>query len=230
MTDHHGLHGLGRIPHPETPRAAALYPVTAHPLYATTTATRRNWRQVIYLDQGQTGTCVANALGHRRGDYPTPEPEIDEVWARELYVAATGDTGLQDGTSALAVCRVLAARNEISAYHWVTTPDELKNTILVAGSVAIGIDWYSSFDDPIARYGSSYIDWVPASGIRGGHEVLLDGVNLTPYYGPPYYWLKNSWGTWYGHNGRVRVACSAIDTLVFSDGGDAVLPTEILAA
>lgn len=217
--------GLGRNPHPETPDAAALYPVRA--LLTPTTSTRKYWWQGgAHLDQGQTGTCVGNAFAHRRADSPRPTSGIDEAWARKLYVDASGDTTLQQGTSGILACRVLAERGTISAYHWVTSPSEFRQTLLTIGSVCIGIDWYNSMFTPNVQYSNSYLKVDKSSGLAGGHEVVINGINLAPSTGPAFYRLKNSWGTGWGKGGTARVACNALDDLIFNDNGDAVVITE----
>jgi hypothetical protein len=180
------------------------------------------------LDQGQTGTCVSNALAHRFADGPTLHAGIDEKWAQDVYVAATGDTTLQEGTSALDVCRYLKATGRLSGYHWVTSMAELENTLLGVGSVCIGIDWYNSMFDPIDRYGSLYLNVKPSSGLAGGHEVLINGIRLdTVAPEPPFVRLKNSWGRGWGNGGTVRVGFADLAALVFGGTGDCVLITEV---
>lgn len=210
-----------------TPVAAALFPVTRRTDYTVTLATRKYWWQNgAHLDQGQTGTCVGNAFAHRRADSPVPVTGIDEAWAQKLYVDASGDTTLEQGTSGLAACRVLATRGTISQYHWVTTPEEMQNTILTLGPVCIGIDWFNSMFYPNAKYSNMYIPVDYTSGLAGGHEVVINGINLHPTDGPPFYRLKNSWGTSWGKGGSARIAMSLVHDLLFARGGDAVIITE----
>lgn len=219
--------GLGREPHSDTPEAAERYPVRSLTAFAPTTATNRYWWQNgAHLDQGQTGTCVGNALAHRRADSPMPTAGIDEVYARQLYVDASGDGTLQQGTSAILACRVLASRGTITQYHWVTSPDELRQTILTVGSVCVGTDWYNSMFEPVAQYSHQYLRVNRASGVAGGHEYLINGINLAPTAGPPFYRMKNSWGTSWGKNGTARVACADLESVIFDHDGDAVVISE----
>jgi len=218
----------GRIAHPDTPIAATLHPVTAHPDYSTD-VTRTNkfyWENGAWLDQGNFGTCVGNALAHRRADAPKPVTGIDEAWAQNLYVQASGDTSMQQGTSAILACRVLQDWGDISAYYWMSDADELRNTVLNVGSVCIGVYWYYSMEYPYAYNNNMYININEASGIAGGHEVLVNGVNLAPAVGKPYYRIKNSWGRGWGHNGTVRVFTEDLENLIFNSDGDAVLIME----
>jgi hypothetical protein len=228
------MKGLGRVPNPETPLAAAAYPVTAHPAYAVSLDTYRYWFEgEAWLDQGATGTCVGNAFAHRYADAPVLHTGIDEAWARELYVAASGDTTLQEGTSALAACRVMYRRAEISAYHWITSPDEFINTLLTVGPACVGVNWYPSYDHPQVLYGSgrAYLSLDRSVAPRGGHEFVVNGINLRPVSGPPFARMKNSWGkSWPGSTygpGTARIPLDDLWTLLFSENGDAVVVTEM---
>jgi hypothetical protein len=212
--------------------------VTRHPDYRAALDTYRYWWEGgAWLDQGQTGTCVGNAFAHRYADAPNPEVGIDEAWARALYVAASGDTTLQQGTSGLAACRELTKEGKISAYHWVTSADELRNTILALGSVCVGTNWYNSMFKPKLGLNSrAYMVVDKASGLAGGHEYVINGINLAPTSGPAYYRMKNSWGKqWPGDEisgtvygaGTARFACTDLEELIFNENGDAVLITEV---
>jgi hypothetical protein len=222
-------HGLGRVAHPDTPAASALYPVTRRADYRATLATYKYWWQGgAWLDQGQTGTCVGYTFAHRRADSPVPVAGITGTWARNLYVDASGDETLQEGTSGLAACRVLAGRGTITAYHWVTSAQELRNTVLAMGTVCVGTDWYGSMFEPYAKYSNMYLRVDSSSGLAGGHEYLINGINLQPTYGKPYYRVKNSWGTGWGKGGTARILCADLEDLVFNHAGDAVIVTEAL--
>jgi hypothetical protein len=63
-----------------------------------------------------------------------------------------------------------------------------------------------------------------ASGVRGGHEYLLDVIDLSPDEGPPYARLHNSWGLGWGHSGTVRVSIDDLNTLFV---GDAFICSEL---
>lgn len=217
--------GLGRLRHPSTTRAAALHPVE----HRRSGRTRRFWFEgEVFLNQGSTGTCVGNALGHRYADGPVRHPGIDEAWAQRLYVDASGDQTLEVGTSALEACRVLLARGEVSAFHWILTPGDLRATLLEVGSVCVGVDWFASMDRPVQQFDNSYLPVDFASPIRGGHEFVLNAIDLAPAFGgPAYYRMKNSWGKGWAHGGTARVACDDMEALLFGYGGDAVLIDEV---
>jgi len=221
-------YSLGRVKNPNTARAASLYPVTKRTDFRTLDLPpyRYWWENGAWLDQGPYGTCVGNAFAHRRADGPVRVAGIDEDYAIQLYLDASGDTTLQEGTSAWAACRAMMARGEISSYHWITSPQELRDAIRSVGSICIGIDWYNSMFDPYPKYNNYWIDINYSSGLAGGHELLLNGVNLSPNSGPAFYRLKNSWGRGWGKGGTVHVDCNALEELIFSHYGDAVVITE----
>jgi hypothetical protein len=213
---------LGRLPDPDTPRAASLYPATV----GETDRTVRKWKQNgAWLDQGPYGTCVGNAFGHRRADGPVPIPGIDELWAQKLYLEASAiywgvpDTTMKKGTSARSAGEVLLKRGAIDRYEWITTPEGLRYTLLEVGSVCLGIDWYTSMDNPkLVMKGDAHAYYITQDRTtvkRGGHELLINGIDLAPADGmDPYVRLKNSWGTTWGAHGTARMRLAEIEELV----------------
>jgi hypothetical protein len=211
-----------------------MYPVTQREDYRASLDTVRYWFEgEVWLDQGQTGTCVFNAFDHRLADAPNVEAGWNESIAQMDYRLATGDATLEEGTTALVAARYYQGKGKISAYHWVTSPLELRNTVLELGSVLAGTNWYESMFWPKDTYGNGrgYITVDRSSGLAGGHEYLINGINLEPDVGPPFYRMKNSWGkSWPGTPkgpGTARFACTDLEELIFGEGGDAVLITEV---
>lgn len=221
------IYGLGRKPHADTPRAARLYSTTEL-VREFWDKPHRYWRQDgAWLDQGAEGTCVGYAFAHRRADATVMTAGIDADYARTLYLDASGDSTYQEGTYAIEACRVLALRGEITAYYWVSSPEELVNTLLQRGPVCVGTNWYEDMFDPVPANENAYLD---VSGrYAGGHEYVLNAVNLEPLDGPPYYRMKNSWGTTWGYRGTARIPKPEMDDLIFAQGGDAVLIKEVRA-
>ena len=226
--------GLGRLLDPETPRAAALYPVAG----GTTDRLRRRWNAPLRLNQGATGTCVGNAFAHRRAGGPIRIDGIDEDWARKLYLEASAiywgepDVSLQKGTSAVSACDVLLRRKAIASYewvaHWNAGPDILRYTLLERGSVCVGSNWYRSLDHPVRVGEEFYLTVDYASGVRGGHEFVIDRIDLDPVDGSePYYGMLNSWGPGWGKNGTARFRVADLERLIFEGWGDAVLIREL---
>jgi hypothetical protein len=228
-------YGLGRRLDPETPRAAALYPVRA----ATTDRTVRNWNQKgAWLDQGRTGTCVGNAFAHRRADGPVKVSGIDQAFARQLYLEASAlywgepDTSLQKGTSAVSACQVLMRRGAIDQYEWVANwnagPENLRYTLLELGPVCVGSNWYESMYSPVRVGDQFYMKVNYSSQLHGGHEYVINKLDLDPQDGSePYYRIKNSWGQGWAKNGTARFRLADLEELIFEGWGDAVLIHEV---
>jgi hypothetical protein len=140
------------------------------------------------------------------------------------------DNDPNGGTSGLAASKAMKNRGEISAYHHITSADELITTLLDVGTVCVGTNWYNSMFKPYSAYGNSYLNVDQMSGVAGGHEFLANGINLMPAAGEPYVRMKNSWGhyTWPGsHSGTARILLDDLFSLVFDQGGDAILITEV---
>lgn len=121
----------------------------------------------------------------------------------------------------------LKVRGEITGFYWCDNPDQLRNAVLSIGSVAVGTLWYNSMFDPVDRYSNKYIVVDPSSGLAGGHEYLINGINLNPSSGKPFYRMKNSWGTSWGKSGGARINCEDLENLIFARDGDACVVAEV---
>lgn len=221
------LRHLGRLPLPRDDRDYRLDTILRR-----TTATRKFWYRPLMLDQGYTGTCEGNAWTGWLADGPITHPDIaalddpttGEAYARALYVEATGDTSLQEGAYTRQLLSVLVKRGLVGAYYRASSVEEVCQAILTLGPICFGSPWYSSMDRVVLQYDNAYIRVDEASGVRGGHEYLLDAVNLSPSAGPPFARLHNSWGPGWGHQGTVRVS---IDDLHLLFVGDAFICSEL---
>lgn len=220
--------GFGRL---ELPRDDRDFSVRQ--LLTAATTGMRNWPKPLVLDQGRTGTCEGNAWTGWLADGPVKHPDIaaiqdagaGEQYAQDLYVEATGDKTLQKGAYTRQILTVLVGRGLVGAYYNAANVDEVVQTILTVGPVCFGSNWYGSMDTPQTAYGNVYLSVDEASGVRGGHEYLLDGVNLEPADGEPYVRLHNSWGTGWAHGGTARVTLNDLGKLFV---GDAFVATELV--
>jgi hypothetical protein len=227
--------GLGRLLDRDTPRAASLYPVRAE----TSTRTVRSWAQDgAWLDQDGYGTCVAHAFGHRRADGPLKVDGITEAWAKKFYLEAsafywgTPDTTMQKGTSGLSAAQALLKRGAIDKFEWVSSPEAFRYALLERGSLCMGIDWYRAMDVPkpvtIAGRTAYYLDLDDMSYKRGGHEILINKIDLNPLDGfEPYCRIKNSWGTDWGQHGTARIRLSDMDDFISKGWVDLILIHEL---
>lgn len=184
-------------------------------------------RYIPILDQGQLGSCTGNAetgaLGCDPcyGGLPSAHPHLDEQLALSIYSDAEkldGGSGYppeDQGSTGQSVCQVAKNRGLISGYTWCQDLADCLDA-LQSGPVLLGVNWYSSFDEPdvhgvVALPSSAYI--------RGGHEILareLDTKNELV-------WCDNSWGTGWGLQGRFAFPYQVL-TRLFAEQGDCAVP------
>lgn len=134
--------------------------------------------------------------------------------ARWLYLEAQtidewDDTPPGEGTSVRAGCDILRARGHrrvqnrqtgpellehgIAANRWAQSIDEVRAAIFARLAVAIGVNWYSNFDDPILVNGEYWIGRGNIGLVRGGHCTALyrfsdrrQAVRMMNSWGPAY--------------------------------------------
>ncbi len=175
------------------------------------------------LNQGQIGSCTANALCGALDSAPdyaggVALTEQDAISLYELETQLEGQPYPPNdpGGSGLMVCKAAKQRGMISSYKHAFGIDQAL-AALVLRPVITGINWYTSFDTPDPASGLVAI----ASGatVRGGHEVVADGIDADNRL----VWLWNSWGTSWGLGGRF---CMSFDTWeqLLNERGDVTVP------
>lgn len=185
-------------------------------------------RHIPILDQGSLGSCTGNAMVGDLGTSPDFEglpsnhPALDENEAVHLYSEATKLDPYQGtyppddtGSDGLSVAK--AAKNDglISGYQHCTTLDSTLQA-LMNGPVIIGINWYSSFDNPDP---DGTIRITSNAYVRGGHEVVLRSVDtVNSKFGG-----DNSWGPDWGNNGSFKMSYTTF-TRLMSEDGDCTVP------
>ena len=194
-----------------------------HQRTATALVTVTHERRIPILNQGGAGACTGNAETGALGTeplysaLPRPHPHLSEGFALGLYSAAEtldGDGPYppnDNGSSGLSVCQ--AARNAglIAGYtHCLGVPDVLD--ALQTGPVILGIDWYTSFDTPGPITGIIAI--TPGATVRGGHEILARGIDITAQT----ILCDNSWGTSWGLNGSMTMTWDTLAELLAAQG------------
>jgi hypothetical protein len=223
--------GLGRLlEHDERSRRYAFNATDV------TLASVHHERRVPVLDQGDLGSCTGNAMTGLLGTVPffatlptgalsTSDPSADEKVAVALYSDATkldsypGTYPPTDtGSSGVGVAKAAKAKGWISGYQHTFDLDSALRALAVT-PVIIGINWYEGFDSPHSS-GELGI----AGSVRGGHEVVLDQLDVEQKR----VWLTNSWGTSFGLHGRAFFTWDTFSQLL-SEQGDCTVPVPLTA-
>jgi hypothetical protein len=175
------------------------------------------------LDQGNIGSCTANALCGALDSAPnfaggTPLDEQEAVKVYELETQLEGDPYPPNdpGGSGLMVCKAGKQMGLISAYHHAFGIQHALEA-LVLKPVITGINWYTSFDQPDPRTG--LVELTPGATVRGGHEIVADEIDADNKL----VWFWNSWGTSWGVAGRFCMSFDTWDQLL-QQRGDVTVP------
>lgn len=185
---------------------------------------------VPVFDQGQLGSCTANAalgtlvtapFGHAGVAYT----EADAVALYELETQLDDsqipggyppdDTGSTGPWSMLA----LEKQRKIRSFTHTRSPHHAL-LLLNRGPISIGVTWFASmFDVQHLPSGQSVIRVDPNSDVAGGHQVCIVGNDTHAQM----VCVRNSWGTGWGDDGHALLSWSDLKFL-FANGADAVQP------
>jgi hypothetical protein len=178
-------------------------------------------RHVPIFDQGQIGSCTANAALGVLVTGPNWRGKVySETDAVELYHEETliddreipGHYPPDDtGSTGLYSAKALKARGLISGYmHAFTATTAL--AAIASKPVTIGVPWFNSMFEPDS-HGVVKVD--PHSGLAGGHQVCVDGIDPAAQRVR----FANSWGTSWGAKGWGWLSYADFKYLL-SQGGD----------
>ena len=171
------------------------------------------------LDQGDLGSCTGNAaVGMLMTDpFYRSKRILHEKDAVAVYEAATklddvdgayppDDTG-STGLAAMKACK---AKGWITAYAHAFGLDHALRALVLA-PVCFGVNWYEGFDTPRSD-GECRL----AGSVRGGHEIVADGIDVDNKR----VWLTQSWGAHWGGlgNGRFYWSFNTVERLLAEDG------------
>lgn len=95
------------------------------------------------------------------------------LYDRAQLLDEWSDTPPEGGTSYRAMAKVLQNHGVLGEYRWLTSMTEVLKAIIDYAPVTIGLAWRSEMFAPAG----SLIHWQGAN--VGGHQIVLDGVNLT---------------------------------------------------
>jgi hypothetical protein len=176
------------------------------------------------LDQGQIGSCTANALcgaldsePNLNGGTPLAEPDAVKVYELETKLEGQPYPPNDPGGSGLMVCKAAKEMGLISAYHHAFGIEHALKA-LVLRPVITGVNWYTSFDQPDAN---GLVAIAPDATVRGGHEIVADEIDAPNQL----VWFWNSWGTKFGVGGRFCMSFDTWDQLL-KERGDATVPVK----
>lgn len=176
-------------------------------------------------DQGQIGSCTANAaLGCLVTNPNRCQRDIDENDAQALY---REETRLDDsqisghwepddtGSTGLWSMKALHRAGLIRSYHHAFRLSTVLH-LLLDRPVSTGVTWYESMfevdDDHTIQ-----VDF--GSPVAGGHQVCLVGLDVEREAVR----VRNSWGTGWADGGYAWLQFEDYDRLLAEDG-DAVVP------
>ncbi len=175
------------------------------------------------LNQGQIGSCTANALCGALDSAPDYQggPALTEDNAIKLYELETKLEGQpyppnDPGGSGLMVCKAGQQLGLISSYQHAFGIDQALAALMLR-PVITGINWYTSFDTPDPTTG--LVEIASGATVRGGHEIVADGIDADNRL----VWLWNSWGTGWGLGGRFCMSFDTWDQLL-QQRGDVTVP------
>jgi hypothetical protein len=175
------------------------------------------------LDQGQIGSCTANALCGALDSAPDAvdtrrytETDAVSLYALETKMENQPYPPNDPGGSGLMVCKAARQLGWITAYRHAFGIEHALRALMLR-PVTTGISWYSSFDHPDPATGLVQIE--AGATVRGGHEVVADGIDAPGKL----VWFWNSWGTSYAKGGRF---CMSFDTWeqLLHERGDVTVP------
>lgn len=191
-------------------------------------ASVRHRVNIQILDQGFVGSCTGHAGVAVLASDPF-WPASEEILGRDrdphlaavdLYSEATkidpwtGTYRPDDtGSDGLSVAKVLHAQGLISGYQHATSLAAVL-TALAERVVMIGSSWLEGMYD-VAADGHMDVRGLSA----GGHEYALDEIDVPNKR----VWMRNSWGSSYGLEGRAWMTWDELGRLLADQGDCTVL-------
>lgn len=177
------------------------------------------WRRGVF-NQGETSTCVGQTIMGLANTGPFRSlisKELRLYSPFDLYRLAQtadewdGEEPTYHGTSTLGGMAAAKHIGLIKEYRWCFGLGDVLDTLANHGPVAIGTNWYSSFDNP--GY-DGRIKITKGATLRGGHETELVSVNFEEQTVRG----ANSWGPGWGAGGRFEMTFATLDRLLNEQG------------
>lgn len=188
------------------------------------------------LDQGDVGSCTANAADEMLASDPlyqtlpmATQAQVargDQVWPLDFYHDETVDDdvegtypGEDTGSDALGMGKAALARGDISGYQHTFSADDALKGVSNTGVAGWGTQWKTGMDDVNTTTGQ-----VKYSGqTRGGHELSLFKIVAAKEQ----VWFHNHWGAWgYQNTGVAWISFDDFEKSL-ADQGDVVFFTPL---
>jgi hypothetical protein len=200
----------------------------AHDTTGLTVASVEHARTLPILDQGDVGSCTAEAGFGVLGTAPYSGDQAvgaavtkafggwDQAGTYRLYSAEESLDGdgpyppNDNGSTGLTLAKALRAAGAISGWTQTFTLDDALKA-LTQYPLAVGTVWYNSMFDPDAE-GILTVD--AASGVAGGHEYEIVGYDASRGLVK----AANSWGTGWGAAGYFYLAAEDLGALLAAQG------------
>jgi hypothetical protein len=184
-------------------------------------------RHIPILDQGNLGSCTGNAATGALGSSPYYETLVgqiasglvlDENEAVKLYSLATqldaypGQYPPDDtGSDGLSVAKAAQQDGFVNGYLHATDLNTMI-TALQVGPVIVGVNWYTSMDNPDS---TGYVEITPSATVRGGHEFVVRAVDISTQM---FTENDNSWGPSWGNAGSFQFNYTTMTRLLAEQG------------
>lgn len=197
------------------------------PKKADTLKSVRHLANVPIMDQGSLGSCTGHAATGCLGVgvfWKTSPPKavlstvdaiVNSRYAVGVYSEATKIDPfpgtyppVDTGSDGLSVAKILHSRGLISGYRHATSVAAVL-TALAEQPVIVGTEWRYDMFEPDAD-GRIRI----TGSLEGGHEYVLDELDMENRR----VWVRNSWGTEWGLDGRGYLTFEDLGTLLRAYG------------
>lgn len=169
------------------------------------------------LDQGQEGECVGFAMAGELGAKPAAYA-VNDSTGRKVFAAAreidrSEGRWYPEGATVIAGAKACYRAKYFKSYGWNFGIDDTINWIIRRGPVVLGINWYESMYEPTP---GGLIEVV--GDIAGGHAIMANGYwPAHPTFGDVLV-LTNSWGKYWGVDGRGYLPVETANRLLKEDG------------
>lgn len=170
------------------------------------------------LDQEDTPHCVGFSMASFGINLPTNTRYTNKDGHTFYYQCKVldGEPEAENGSTIRSAAKVLRNNNRIDGYAFAPDMATIKWWLLHRGPMIVGTMWTSNMmtpnEDNIVTIGGDML---------GGHAYVLAGWRADNYIP-----IQNSWGQYWGKNGRAYISSTDFEKL-FIRGGEALAAVEL---